>query len=73
LEKGGDIEAKTKDGWKPLHIACQNGHESIVSLLLEKGACWNDSTPVDESCPLGNDNGTDQSSLCGYILKQTRY
>ncbi len=38
LEKGADIEAKTKDGLTPLMFASRNGHHEIVKTLLEKGA-----------------------------------
>lgn len=31
----------TKDGVSPLYIACQNGHDNIVKLLLSNGADLN--------------------------------
>ena len=31
-------KAETPNGWTPLHIACINGHSSIVKVLLEAGA-----------------------------------
>ena len=36
-----DIDHINKGGWTALMYACYIGHESIVSLLLEEGACVN--------------------------------
>lgn len=38
LEKGGNIESKTRDGLTPLHCAARSGHEQVVDMLLERGA-----------------------------------
>lgn len=38
LDKGANIEAKTRDGLTPLHCAARSGHETVVDMLLEKGA-----------------------------------
>ena len=38
LEKGADIEARTKKGSTPLHRAAWGGIDKVVRLLLEKGA-----------------------------------
>eukprot|EP00299_Pterocystis_sp_00344_P014112 c6980_g1_i1.p1 GENE.c6980_g1_i1~~c6980_g1_i1.p1 ORF type:complete len:381 (-),score=79.91 c6980_g1_i1:18-1139(-) len=34
---GVDVNAR-QSGWCPLHMACQNGHTSIVAMLLKNGA-----------------------------------
>jgi ankyrin repeat protein len=31
------MNAKEMDGTTPLHLACINEHEAIISLMLEKG------------------------------------
>ncbi len=36
--RGADKKAKTEKGWTSLHIACVNGHSSVVRLLLDSGA-----------------------------------
>jgi len=36
-----DIDHRNKGGWTALMYACYIGHESIVSLLLDKGASVN--------------------------------
>ena len=28
----------SQDGWTPLHVACQEGHNQVVELLLQAGA-----------------------------------
>ena len=37
LDKGADVNAVTKDGLTPLHMAAQNGDITIITLLLEPG------------------------------------
>ena len=29
-----DMEAKEKDGWTPLHLASQNGHDNVAEVLV---------------------------------------
>src|SRR2546421_548548 len=38
LEKGPDVEYRSRDGQMPLLWAAEGGHEAVVKLLLEKGA-----------------------------------
>ncbi|MEQ2166077.1 hypothetical protein GOODEAATRI_023951 [Goodea atripinnis] len=38
LDRGSQIDAKTRDGLTPLHCAARSGHETAVELLLERGA-----------------------------------
>lgn len=35
LDKGANIEAKTRDGLTPLHCAARSGHDQVVDLLIE--------------------------------------
>jgi ankyrin repeat protein len=35
---GSGLTAAEKDGWTALHVAAQNGNESVVKLLVERGA-----------------------------------
>ena len=37
-ECGAVVDAVANGGWTPLYIACANGHEATVRLLLERGA-----------------------------------
>uniref|UniRef100_A0A8C7R9B4 Ankyrin 2a, neuronal n=1 Tax=Oncorhynchus mykiss TaxID=8022 RepID=A0A8C7R9B4_ONCMY len=38
LDRGSQIDAKTRDGLTPLHCAARSGHDPAVELLLERGA-----------------------------------
>jgi ankyrin repeat protein len=38
IDKGADVNAKTKDNMTPLHNAAQNGCDEIIELLLNSGA-----------------------------------
>jgi ankyrin repeat protein len=38
IENGADVNANDDFGEMPLYKACFNGHEAIISLLLENGA-----------------------------------
>jgi len=48
-----------EDGSTPLYIACQNGHNSVVEMLLKKGvnievAIVDGSTPLHIACKNGH-------------------
>jgi ankyrin len=49
INKGADIEAKTRDGLTPLHCAARSGHDQVVDLLLESKAPIRSKTKVS-SC-----------------------
>ena len=38
VSKGANVDAKDKDGWRPLHYAAHKGHKNIAKLLVGKGA-----------------------------------
>ena len=38
IADGADVNAKTEDGWTPLHFATSVGYEEITELLIAKGA-----------------------------------
>lgn len=46
LEYGAKPDAESKNGFTPLHLAAQEGHTDIVSLLLEKQANVNATATV---------------------------
>lgn len=38
MDNGADIDLRNNIGFSPLFIACEEGHQDTVKLLLEKGA-----------------------------------
>jgi cytohesin len=38
VDRKGDVTAKNSLGMTPLHVACNNGHESVVAYLISKDA-----------------------------------
>ena len=48
LTHGAEVDARNKDHWTPLHIACQNGKLEVVRLLLDHGAEVNAETDIGE-------------------------
>ena len=38
LDRGANVESKTKDSYTALHRAARNGHLDVVTLLLDRGA-----------------------------------
>ena len=38
IKKGADVNCADKNGWTPLHFACQNGHTELALALIAKGA-----------------------------------
>jgi ankyrin len=49
LQHGANVKASTSIGYTPLHQAAQQGHTSIVNLLLENSAPPNSLTNVSAS------------------------
>jgi ankyrin repeat protein len=41
---GADIEARTVDGWQPLHSACFWNCSAVAEIFLQNGACINAQT-----------------------------
>ena len=44
IERGADVDAKTRDLVTPLHRAARAGHHAVVKLLLEHHATTNNIT-----------------------------
>eukprot|EP00105_Crassostrea_gigas_P035545 XP_019919693.1 PREDICTED: ankyrin repeat and SOCS box protein 3-like [Crassostrea gigas] len=58
---GMEKDERKEDGPSPLHIACQNGHDSTVQLLLSKGADINlcmeyGASPLYMACQNGHNS-----------------
>jgi len=60
LERGAEVNAKTNQGWTPLHYtACYQSMPDVAKVLLERGAHVNAKTnqgwtPLMEACWKGN-------------------
>ena len=41
VNAGANISLKNKDGWNSFHIACREGHSTIINYLLDVDPnCW---------------------------------
>lgn len=68
LDKKAFINAKTKNGFTALHLACQNGHSSLVQLLIDRGADVDAITLLKKtSLHLAAEYG--QLSICTLLIK----
>lgn len=38
IDKGAQLDARTRDGLTPMHTAARSGHMNIVQILLNAGA-----------------------------------
>ena len=60
LAAGADVEIRNQQGFTPLHVAAQKGHNKVAELLIAKGANINTSgrligtTPLDSAALLGH-------------------
>ena len=44
ISQGGNINARTRLQYTPLHLASQEGHLQVVKSLVQSGASWDDRT-----------------------------
>ena len=61
MENGASIDAQSEQGFTPIYMAAQEGHEDIVNYLLENGADQNLTMdegfcPIDIAMQQGHDN-----------------
>ena len=60
LVAGADVDFRNQQGFTPLHVAAQEGHNKVAELLIAKGANVNTSgrligtTPLDSAALLGH-------------------
>ena len=60
LVAGADVDFRNQQGFTPLHVAAQKGHNKVAELLIAKGANVNTSgrligtTPLDSAALLGH-------------------
>jgi ankyrin repeat protein len=57
--RGADLNVTDGDGWTPLHRACADGHESVVTALINGRADLNVTdvqgcTPLHDACSQGH-------------------
>ena len=38
LDRGANLESRTRDGLTPLHCAARSGHDNVVEMMLQRGA-----------------------------------
>ena len=71
LSKGAKIDAKTVDGWQPLHCACRWNKAKVASLLLQNGALVNAQTKGRQT-PLHLAASNDQAKATLELLLNQR-
>ena len=61
--KGGDVNARTKDNWTPLHVAALYNRSSIISALVAAGC---DLLLRNDHNETARDIAVNQDSLASY-------
>jgi ankyrin repeat protein len=78
IDKGANVNAKSRDGFTPLHVAAMRGNLPVVELLLESGADPNaivqyGKTPAELAralnCGVQVEPGAKYCDMCGTKLK----
>jgi ankyrin repeat protein len=68
LDKKAFINAKTKNGFTALHLACQNGHSRLVRFLIDRGADV-DALTLSKKTSLHLAAEYGQLDVCGLLIK----
>ena len=75
IENGADLDAKTINGYTPLHITARHGHLEIVKYLIEIGVDFmainnEEKTPLDLAIEL---NKTDVVAFLETYINNMKY
>src|SRR6185295_19295677 len=70
LDKGVDVNAKTRYGATALSYACDKGHIEVVSLLIERGADVNSKDTFYGEVPLGWALGKENIPIIKLLLEK---
>ena len=50
IKQGASVVVTDCKKWSPLHVACQHGYYEIVKLIVDRGACINDTIERWSQC-----------------------
>lgn len=64
INKGANIESKTRDGLTPLHCAARSGHDQVVDMLLENKAPIRSKTKVRKTISFLTSNCFHNVQVC---------
>jgi ankyrin repeat protein len=72
LNAGGDVDAKTEQGFTPLFSAALDGHKEVAKLLIAKGSDVN-VRGFGEMTPLNMAVGEGQKEIADFLRKRQYY
>ncbi|CAL4111335.1 unnamed protein product [Meganyctiphanes norvegica] len=72
LRDGGDPNARNHMGYTLLHVACMEGKEKVVDILLEEGASVNSCT-IDQTTPLHRAASHGHKNVTEILLNKNAY